>query len=104
MFVQFYQLKDGLFLHFCASMLSGLATTVASMPLDIVKTRLQNMKYKDGKPEYKGSGDAFTRILKNEGPLALWKGFTPYYCRLAPHTVFLFIFFEQLQRLYRSYH
>jgi solute carrier family 25 oxoglutarate transporter 11 len=35
---------DGIFLHFCASMISGFVTTVASMPVDIVKTRLQNMK------------------------------------------------------------
>jgi solute carrier family 25 oxoglutarate transporter 11 len=32
---------DGIFLHFCASMISGLVTTIASMPVDIVKTRVQ---------------------------------------------------------------
>ena len=32
-------LKDGIFCHFCASMISGLATTIASMPVDIAKTR-----------------------------------------------------------------
>ena len=32
---------EGIFLHFCASMISGLATTIASMPVDIVKTRIQ---------------------------------------------------------------
>lgn len=30
---------DGIFLHFCASMISGLVTTAASMPVDIAKTR-----------------------------------------------------------------
>lgn len=30
---------DGIFLHFCASMISGLVTTIASMPVDIAKTR-----------------------------------------------------------------
>ena len=33
--------EEGIFLHFCASMISGLATTIASMPVDIVKTRVQ---------------------------------------------------------------
>ena len=46
---------DGIFLHFCASMISGLVTTTASMPVDIAKTRIQNMKVIDGKPEYKGA-------------------------------------------------
>lgn len=32
---------EGIFLHFCASMISGLVTTIASMPVDIVKTRVQ---------------------------------------------------------------
>jgi solute carrier family 25 oxoglutarate transporter 11 len=31
--------QDGIFCHFLASMISGFATTVASMPVDIVKTR-----------------------------------------------------------------
>ena len=34
-------LKEGITLHFCASMFSGLITTIASMPVDIVKTRVQ---------------------------------------------------------------
>ncbi|KAF1381118.1 hypothetical protein PFLUV_G00171190 [Perca fluviatilis] len=38
--------------HFCASIISGLVTTAASMPVDIVKTRIRNMKMIDGKPEY----------------------------------------------------
>jgi len=38
------ELQDGLKLHFIAAMISGLVTTIASMPVDIVKTRLQNQK------------------------------------------------------------
>lgn len=47
------QLPDGIPLHFYASMISGLATTIASMPVDIVKTRIQNMRIVNGIPEYK---------------------------------------------------
>lgn len=39
MLSQHFELKDGVFLHFCASMISGLITTAASMPVDIAKTR-----------------------------------------------------------------
>uniref|UniRef100_A0A8C4M7P7 Mitochondrial 2-oxoglutarate/malate carrier protein n=1 Tax=Equus asinus asinus TaxID=83772 RepID=A0A8C4M7P7_EQUAS len=45
--------SDNILCHFCASMISGLVTTAASMPVDIVKTRIQNMRMIDGKPEYK---------------------------------------------------
>jgi len=95
-------IQDGIFCHFLASMFSGLVTTIASMPVDIAKTRLQSMKYIDGKPEYKGAADVLGRVIKNEGFFSLWKGFTPYYFRLGPHTVLTFIFLEQMNKLYKE--
>ena len=35
-------LKDGLALHFAASTVAGVASAVASTPVDVVKTRLMN--------------------------------------------------------------
>jgi len=93
---------DGIFCHFVASMISGLVTTAASMPVDIAKTRIQNMKMIDGKPEYKGAIDVILKVIRNEGFFSLWKGFTPYYFRLGPHTVLTFIFLEQLNRGYKT--
>ncbi|KAL3083492.1 hypothetical protein niasHS_011294 [Heterodera schachtii] len=93
--------RDGIPLHFCASMISGLATTVASMPVDIVKTRIQNMSVVDGRPEFSGVVDVVRRVLANEGIFALWKGFLPYYMRLGPHTVLTFILLEQMNALYK---
>lgn len=68
-----------------------------------LRFRLQNMKTINGKPEYSGAGDVVGRILKNEGFFALWKGFTPYYFRIGPHTVLTFIFLEQLTGAYYKY-
>ncbi|XP_037952701.1 mitochondrial 2-oxoglutarate/malate carrier protein [Teleopsis dalmanni] len=96
-------MEEGIKLHLVASMLSGLLTTIASMPLDIAKTRVQNMKYIDGKPEYRGTVDVLSRVIRQEGVFALWKGFTPYYCRLGPHTVLTFIFLEQLNQAYSTH-
>ncbi|EPB77709.1 hypothetical protein ANCCEY_03213 [Ancylostoma ceylanicum] len=83
-----------------ASMISGLATTIASMPVDIIKTRIQAMKVIDGVPEYSGLTDIVVKLLRKEGIFAFWKGFTPYYMRLGPHTVLTFIFLEQFNRAY----
>ncbi|XP_030835213.1 mitochondrial 2-oxoglutarate/malate carrier protein [Strongylocentrotus purpuratus] len=94
--------QDNLFCHFGASMISGLVTTIASMPVDIAKTRIQNMRIIDGKPEYRGAIDVLSRTIRSEGFFSLWKGFTPYYTRLGPHTVLTFIFLEQFNRLYRE--
>ena len=48
-------------------MFSGLVTTIASMPVDIAKTRLQNMKFIDGKKSFiylKGLKEIHTTILQ----------------------------------------
>ncbi|XP_067617766.1 mitochondrial 2-oxoglutarate/malate carrier protein [Eurosta solidaginis] len=98
------KMDEGIKLHFSASMLSGFLTTITSMPLDIAKTRIQNMKTADdAKPEYKGTTDVLLKVARQEGVFALWKGFTPYFCRLGPHTVLTFIFLEQMNKFYRSY-
>lgn len=61
------------------------------------------MKIINGKPEYSGALDVLTRVVKNEGFFSLWKGFTPYYARLGPHTVLTFIFLEQMNAAYQRY-
>ncbi|RVE48024.1 hypothetical protein evm_007336 [Chilo suppressalis] len=88
---------DGIALHFCAAMMSGLVTTIASMPVDIIKTKIQNAA--------KGQSQlsVVTNLLRNEGVLSLWKGFVPYYARLGPHTVLIFIFLEQFNAAYLRY-
>lgn len=94
--------REGIGLHFNASMISGLITTIASMPVDIAKTRLQNMKSVNGKPQYKGTVDVLAQIVKKEGFFSLWRGFTPYYAKLGPHTVLTFVIMEQLNTLYKT--
>ncbi|XP_017053570.1 mitochondrial 2-oxoglutarate/malate carrier protein [Drosophila ficusphila] len=95
----FSEYFSGLPLHISAAMLSGLLTTMASMPLDMAKTRIQQQKT----GEYKGTFDVLMKVSKSEGIFALWKGFTPYLCRIGPHTVFSFIFLEQLTKAYKRF-
>ncbi|XP_034936952.1 mitochondrial 2-oxoglutarate/malate carrier protein-like [Chelonus insularis] len=94
--------EENIMLHLVSSMISGLVTTAASMPVDIAKTRIQNMKTINGKPEYTGALDVLGKVLQNEGIFALWKGFIPYYARLGPHTVLTFIFLEQMTSAYKK--
>uniref|UniRef100_A0A0N5A0L2 Mitochondrial 2-oxoglutarate/malate carrier protein n=1 Tax=Parastrongyloides trichosuri TaxID=131310 RepID=A0A0N5A0L2_PARTI len=97
------KVEDGILCHFLASMVSGLATTIVSMPVDIVKTRIQSMRTINGKPEYSGMVDVVKKVIGKEGFFALWKGFTPYYMRLGPHTVITFIILEQMNSAYNKY-
>jgi len=95
--------KDNILCHFAGSMISGFVTTAVSMPVDIAKTRIQNMQVIDGKPEYRNAFDVWSRVINKEGIFALWKGFTPSYLRIGPHTVLMFIFLEKLTSLYSVY-
>mmetsp|Transcript_67618 Transcript_67618/g.197906 ORF Transcript_67618/g.197906 Transcript_67618/m.197906 type:complete len:295 (-) Transcript_67618:108-992(-) len=97
-------LGDGFPLFVCSAFASGLIYCTASLPLDITKTRIQNMKADPttGKMPYSGLLDALRKIAVDEGVLALWKGFPPYFLRSGGHTVFMFLFKEQYTKLYKS--
>lgn len=43
------------------------------------------------------------KVVRYEGFFSLWKGFTPYYARLGPHTVLTFIFLEQMNKFYGKF-
>ncbi|XP_016360817.1 mitochondrial 2-oxoglutarate/malate carrier protein-like [Sinocyclocheilus anshuiensis] len=108
--------RDDILCHFCASMISGLVTTAASMPVDIVKTRfLNDPPYKSDRMVHMFSDERYTqthsicrddvlvKVIRKEGFFSLWKGFTPYYARLGPHTVLTFVFLEQMNKFYKIY-
>jgi len=94
--------KEGIFTHIVASTIAGFVCTVCSLPVDLTKTRLQMMKVVDGKPEYTGAIDCMVKAIKNEGVLSLWKGFTPYFLKVGPHTILTFIFVEQMNKIYTN--
>lgn len=96
-------LGDGFPTFVCSAFASGFIYCTASLPLDITKTRIQNMKPDaTGKMPYTGMVDALYKIAVNEGVLALWKGFPPYFLRSGGHTVFMFLFKEQYNKMYKS--
>ena len=80
-------MQDGLLLHSVTSLISGFWCTVVSLPVDITKTRIQTMS----EGQYKGAIDCVVKTIQSEGVLSLWKGFTPYFFRLGPHTIITFI-------------
>jgi solute carrier family 25 aspartate/glutamate transporter 12/13 len=57
---------------FCAGAISGSCSAGVVTPCDVVKTRLQVVG-----STYKGVGDAFSRIIREEGYKALFKGYQP---------------------------
>lgn len=92
---------DNIGAHAMASTVSGFIATAVSIPLDSAKTRVQNMRVVNGVPEYTGMLDALRKTVAKDGVLSLWRGFTPYFLRLGPHTIITFICLEQLKAAYQ---
>jgi len=80
-----------------ASMVAGFFASFFSLPFDFVKTRIQKQKAgADGKFPYNGPIDCVVKVLKHEGPLAFYKGFSTFYIRIAPHAVITLLTLEVL--------
>lgn len=72
-------LSEGIPLHVTSSIISGLVAATFCAPADRIKT---SMMTKSG--TFK---EAFLQILRKEGLIGFYKGWTPSYFRLAPHFI-----------------
>ncbi|RQM21046.1 hypothetical protein B5M09_004131 [Aphanomyces astaci] len=97
-------LGGGFVTNLGASAFSGFACAFTSLPFDLVKSRLMNMK-KDpvtGAFPYKGVGDCFTQIVQKEGFGKLWRGYWTYYGRCAPNAMIVLLVIEQINLVYKK--
>ncbi|KAJ0085114.1 hypothetical protein Patl1_08636 [Pistacia atlantica] len=97
-------MSDGLGTHVTASFAAGFVAAIASNPIDVIKTRVMNMKVEVGmKPAYSGAIDCALKTVRAEGPMALYKGFIPTISRQGPFTVVLFVTLEQVRKLLKEF-
>ncbi|XP_046145017.1 mitochondrial uncoupling protein Bmcp isoform X2 [Osmia bicornis bicornis] len=101
-------LGDSVSNHFVSSFIASMGSAIASTPIDVVRTRLMNQRriYTTSgilQPHiYSGTIDCFVQTFKNEGFLALYKGFVPTWFRMGPWNIIFFITYEQLKKLDHS--
>ncbi|EDV96670.1 mitochondrial uncoupling protein Bmcp [Drosophila grimshawi] len=96
--------------HFISSFIASLGSAVASTPIDVIRTRLMNQRHVTvlngglataaaTTPKlYSGSLDCAVQTIRNEGLLALYKGFIPTWVRMGPWNIIFFITYEQLKK------
>jgi len=87
--------KSNLLVQFLSAASAGFFMTCTVSPFDMVRTRLMNQPA-DAKI-YNNALDCFVKIIRNEGPLVLWRGFIPIWSRFAPTTTLQLVIFEQLR-------
>ncbi|CAM1502622.1 Fc.00g073980.m01.CDS01 [Cosmosporella sp. VM-42] len=86
-------LDDNVGTHAVASFAAGTVATTVCAPVDVLKSRLQASVGRKGLIQVLRSG------LREEGPQFLFRGWTPAWLRLTPHTILTFVFMEKLRQL-----
>lgn len=93
-------LREGYFCHFFCSMVAGVVAAAVTSPADLVKSRVmvQPIDPITGRGAlYTSSLDCLLKVVRTEGPLALFKGFHGQWLRIGPHTTISLMAFEQLR-------
>lgn len=72
-------------LHVVTSLITGVVATTVAAPFDLIKSR--TMASSDPAD---GFASILLRLLRHEGPLALFNGWLPTYFRLGPHAILTF--------------
>ncbi|KAJ0984067.1 hypothetical protein J5N97_002423 [Dioscorea zingiberensis] len=86
--------SDNVFTHLLAGLGAGFFAVCIGSPVDVVKSRMM------GDSAYKSTIDCFIKTLKNDGPLAFYKGFVPNFGRLGSWNVIMFLTLEQVKKLF----
>ncbi|PVU88588.1 hypothetical protein BB559_005521 [Furculomyces boomerangus] len=91
---------NGFKTHLASSIVSSLFLVVAMNPFDVISTRMYNQK-KDPITHkgllYDNLFDCIVKTARTEKLRGFYKGLFAHYLRVGPHTILMFVFFEQSQ-------
>lgn len=92
--------KWDVIVHFMCGSISGCTATFVSFPFDVVRTRL--VAQSESNKIYKSVPDAFHQIVKQEGPLVLYRGMLPTFMQVGPHAGAQFMFYKIFDKIYKN--
>ncbi|CAF0803877.1 unnamed protein product [Rotaria sp. Silwood1] len=72
-------------------LIAGAASVFGNTPLDVVKTRMQSLEA----AKYKNTLDCAIQIMRNEGPLAFYKGTVPRLGRVCADVSITFMIYDR---------
>ncbi|GAA5993648.1 hypothetical protein JCM5350_003045 [Sporobolomyces pararoseus] len=73
--------------------IAGVVTVYATMPLDVIKTRMQSL---EARTSYRNSFHCAARIFSEEGVFRFWRGATPRLARLVLSGGIVFTVYEKV--------
>ncbi|KNC55857.1 carrier protein ymc [Thecamonas trahens ATCC 50062] len=78
---------------------AGLACSMITSPIDLIKIQLQNQSAKRKTAEYRGNIATIRHIVRVGGPLAIMQGLVPSFVREIPSYALYFSSYELVKRL-----
>lgn len=69
-------------------------------PVDVIKTRIMSASSAQGT----GALSAMKEMMRTEGVVSFFKGWTPAFIRLGPHTIVTFMVLEQLKQWHEAFY
>lgn len=97
--IRLTSLEEGFNLHLISSTVAGMASTLITAPVDMIKTRLMLQKESKRMGSYKNGFHCAYQVVLTEGPKGLYKGSLATFARLGPQTTITFILCEKLREL-----
>lgn len=95
--------------HFLSAFIASFLAAIVSNPIDVIRTRLMNQRrifrsygatsVTHSTAYFSNSFECLTSILRNEGIMALYKGFVPAFLRMGPWNWTFFLVYEKLKTL-----
>lgn len=82
---------------FSSAVCAGFFMTCTVAPFDMLRTTLMNQP--TDRQLYTGFADAATKIFKEHGPMAFYRGFFPIWGRFAPQATLQLVIFDILRKL-----
>lgn len=79
--------------HIISSIFTCITITTLVQPLDVLKTRIMNQSAFKRKTIY----TAINNLYRISGAKGFYKGFIPALIRVAPHTILVFVIYEQMR-------
>ncbi|BGP51372.1 hypothetical protein JCM10450v2_007310 [Rhodotorula kratochvilovae] len=78
---------------FAIGAIAGVVTVYATMPLDVIKTRMQSL---EARTQYRNAFHCAARIFAEEGVFRFWRGATPRLARLVLSGGIVFTVYEKV--------
>ncbi|KAI8828607.1 mitochondrial carrier domain-containing protein [Chytriomyces cf. hyalinus JEL632] len=91
-----------LYMNVAAGAIAGVTEILVCYPLDVIKTRFQ-LQVSGAENAYKSLGDAFSKIIKQEGVGALYRGIVPPIMVEAPKRAIKFTANEEYTRFFKPH-